>query len=175
MLIDIRNAMNPAFFLPMTAASTLVDTAGMFVWRYMSKPTAPINQWYDKLGLAAYGADIFSLIIAVILAQLITTAIGGAWNPLIFLAVIVGVQMAHDIGFGTLLVPNFPAGKNVLMDLMKQYVGIKGAGGILVVDAIYCILAALLTMIFAGLPAGVSWITLMVTLYTTMFILYTRP
>ena len=174
-LIDIRSVTNPRFWLPLAAAACLVDTAGLFVWRYTSTPTAPINKWYDRYGLSAYGADILSMIIGVILTQLVTTLIGGPWNPLIFCAVAVAIQMTHDIGFANLIVPAVPKGRNSIMDLMNEYAHIQWPQGILIVDAIYMILTSLITMALASIDPSVSWITLMITLYTTMYVLYTKP
>jgi len=49
----------------------------------------------------------------------------------------------------------------------------KGAGYILLVDAIYMILTALIAMLLSSF--GGEWPLLMVTLYVTMYILYTVP
>jgi hypothetical protein len=173
-LTDIRSVTNPRFWLAIAAAACVVDTAGLFVWRYTSRPTAPINKWYDRYGLAAYGADILSIIIGVILTQLVTTAIGGPWNPLIFCAVSVGIQMIHDVTFAAVIVPAVPKGRNSIMDLMNEYANIDFPQGILIVDAIYMILTSLITMGLASIDPSVSWITLIVTLYTTMYVLYTK-
>lgn len=175
MLPDIRNAFDTNLYLPILAASSLVDTAGLFVWRYTSKPDAPINKWYDRFGLSAYTADVLSIALGVVLTQLLTTWIGGAWNPWFFCAMSVVVQMAHDLLFGNLIVPLFPKGHNSIMDLMKEYVKIDFPAGILIVDAIYMILASGLTMSFASVPPFYSWFVLLWTLYSTMYVLYTRP
>jgi len=174
LLTDIRNAMDPRIWLAIAAGACVVDTTGLFVWRYATESTSAINTWYDRFGLSAYGADILSIMIGIILAQLVTTAIGGPWNPVLFCGVAVGIQMIHDIVFAALIVPAVPLHHNAIMDLMKQYVKISGGGAILVVDAIYMILASLLTMALVSQKQGVAWITLIVTLYVTMYILYTR-
>ena len=174
LLADIRNAMDPRFWLAIAAGACVVDTAGLFVWRYLTEATSPINIWYDRFGLSAYGADILSIIIGIILTQLVTTAIGGPWNPVLFCGVAVGIQMIHDIVFATLIVPAVPQHRNSIMDLMKEYVNIPGGAAILVVDAIYMILASLLAMVLVSQKAGIAWITLIVTLYVTMYILYTK-
>jgi len=175
LLPDIRNAMDPRTWLSIAAAACLVNTAGLFVWRYTATPTGPTNTWYDRFGLAAYGTDILSIIIGIILAQLVATAMGGPWNPVLFCGIAVAVQMIHDIVFGLLVVPAVPRGRNAIMDLMRSYSTMSGAGGILVVDAIYMILTALIAMLLVAAKPGVGWITLIVTLYITMYILYTRP
>jgi len=175
MLRDIRDINNTSLYLPILTASSIVDTAGLFVWRYTSKPDSPINKWYDGFGLSAYTADVLSIALGVVLTQILTTWIGGAWSPMFFCAISVVIQMAHDLFFGNVVVPMIPKGHNTIMDLMKEYVKIKFPAGILIVDAIYMICASLLTMFFASVPVSYSWFSLLWTIYITMYVLYTRP
>lgn len=174
-LPDIRNYLDSSLYLPILTASSIVDTAGLFVWRYTSLPNAPINRWYDNFGLAAYSADVLSIMLGIVLTQLLTTWIGGAWNPLFFCGMAVVIQLAHDLFFGSIVVPLIPKGHNSIMDLMKDYVKIKFPQGILIVDAIYMISASLITMKLAELPSFYSWFSLLWTWYTTMYVLYTKP
>lgn len=177
LLSDIRSVINSRIWLPLVTSACLVDTVGLFGWRYGlggATATGPINTWYDRFGLVAYGADILSMIIAIILTQLVTGFLGGSWNPLVFCAVAVVIQMAHDIFFSAVVVPAIPKGRNTIIDLMHRYATMKGAGGILVVDAIYMILTALGTMALASMNPSVSWMTLLVTLYATMYVLHTK-
>lgn len=177
MLRDIRSVGNPKSWLPIVAAACVVDTVGLFGWRYGlggATATGPINTWYDRFGLAAYGADVLSMIIGIVLTQLITSRIGGPWSPFMFCGVAVVIQMIHDIVFAAAVVPAVPRGRNAIMDLMHKYSTMEGAGGILVVDAIYMILTALGAMALASLDPSVSWMTLLITLYATMYVLYTR-
>jgi hypothetical protein len=170
-LKDIRNPSNLSFLLPILAASTVVDTAGIFIWKRV-RPDHPIQRWYRELGLTAYIADILSLAIAVVLSQFITSRIGGPWNPLIFLAVGVGIQMFHDLLFAKVILPALPRGYNKVVDIMKEYVNIPSSAGILLVDASYVILASLGAMYLAGLPHGWSILALLVWLYVGMFVLH---
>ena len=175
MLPDIRDFTNTNLYLPILTASSIVDTVGLFVWRYTSKPDAPINKWYDRFGLSAYTADVLSIALGVVLTQLVTSWVGGAWSVGFFCFVAVLIQMAHDLFFGNVVVPLIPKGHNTIMDLMKEYVKIKNPGGILIVDAIYMIIASLLTMQLASLSPFYSWFSLLWCIYITMYVLYTRP
>lgn len=175
MLPDIRNPLDTSLFGPIVAAASVVDTLGLFVWRYTSEPKAPINRWYDDFGVAAYTADILSIVLGLVLTQLLSSYIGGAWNPALFCGLSVIVQLAHDLFFGNVVVPLFPKGHNRVMDLMKDYVKIKFPAGILIVDAVYMIAASLLTMFFAKMGSFTTWFTLAWTLYIGMYVLYTRP
>jgi hypothetical protein len=168
MFTDIRTLTDP---LPIIAAACLVDTAGLFVWRYTANRDGPINKWYNQFGLAAYGADVLSMIIGILLTQYVAIRIGGSWNPVLFCAIAVAIQMAHDIFFSSVIVPAVPIGHNAIMDLMREYATMEGAGYILLVDAIYMILTALIAMVLV--KTGGGWPLLVVTLYATMYILYT--
>jgi len=172
LLKDIRNP--EKYLLQIFAAATLVDTAGIFIWKRLS-PHSPINKWYSQLELTAYSADILSLMIALVLAQFITHLIGGSWNPVFFLMVAVGIQMFHDLFFSKIILPNLPTGKNTVVDIMKEYVNIPLSAGILLVDMSYVVLASLLAMWLAGKSSSYSVLLLVVWLYVGMFVLYDRP
>lgn len=171
MFTDIRDIRDIRSWLPIVAAACLVDTAGLFVWRYTAETDGPVNTWYDQFGLTAYVADITSMVIGIMLTQFVVTWIGGSWNPFLFCAVAVLIQLIHDVVFGNVIVPAIPTGHNAVMDLMKRYATMSGAGYVLLVDAIYMILTALIAM---SLTTKQAWPILAVTLYATTYILYTK-
>ena len=82
--------------------------------------------------------------------------------------------MVHDLFFANVVVPAVPKGRNSVIDLMTEYTHIDFPQDILIVDAIYMILASLITMALSSVNSSISWITLLITLYTTMYILYTK-
>lgn len=171
MLTDIRDMYDIRWWLPIVTAACLVDTVGLFVWRYTAEPDGPVNTWYDQFGLTAYVADITSMVIGIILTQIVVTAIGGPWNPVLFCVVAVVIQLVHDVVFGNVIVPAIPTGHNTVIDLMKRYATMEGAGYVLLVDAIYMILTALIAM---SLTTKQAWPLLIITLYVTTYILYTQ-
>jgi len=173
-LANIGNPSNLKVLLPILASSTIIDTVGIFIWKTLPVDS-PINKWYSQLELIAYGADILSLVIAIVLAQCIYTFFKLSWNPLTFMVIILCVQIFHDIFFAKVILPNLRKGDNEVVDVMKEYVNMKFSAGILIVDAIYCILAALGAMILTNLPQGISVLLLAVWLYVGMFVLKTRP
>jgi hypothetical protein len=174
MLPDIRNFMNPRIYLPIFTSAAVVDTLGLFVWKYTSPASSPIQKWYNQFGLTAYMIDVLSIMLGVVLTQIATFTMGGAWSPLVFCGTSVVIQMMHDLFFGLVAVPLMPQGHNAVMDLMKEYVKIKNAGGILIVDAIYMICASLLTMLLYSAHPWITWFVLLWTLYITGYLLYTR-
>lgn len=172
MLKDIRFYKDPQLLFAIVTAAAVVDTAGLFIWKQYPR-TAAISQWYDKFGLIAYMLDVTSMVIGTVLAQFATSYIGGPWSPLLFCAAAVVIQVAHDLFFALAVVPNVQ--NNDIMDLMKSYTGDSTSWLILVVDAIYMILTALLAMVLYSQKMWVSGVLLCFTLYVTGYAMVAHP
>jgi hypothetical protein len=170
MLKDIRFFKDVRLLFVIGVAACVVDTAGLFVWKQYPR-SAVISRWYDQFGLLAYVIDVASMIIGVVLTQFATAYIGGPWNPALFCGVAVLIQQVHDIFFAAVVVPAVRKGTNDVMDLMHEYTTMTGAGGVLVVDALYMILTSLLAMVLYGQKTWVSAVTLVMTLYVTGYAL----
>jgi hypothetical protein len=171
---DIRKFSDPRILVAIITAAAAVDTLGMFVWRYTAEPAGPINTWYDKFGVAAYIIDVLSIIIGMVLAQLVSSVIGGPFNLVAFLIIVVAIQMTHDIFFSQIVVPFIPAGHNSIIDLMKTYSTMRGAGWVLGVDAGYMVATTLGALTLLEFPQHITWFTLLSVLYTTGYILFTH-
>ena len=172
---DIRKFWDSRILLAIVASAMAVDTLGLFIWRYTSEPDAPITKWYDRYQGVAYAADVLSMVIGVVLAQIIASAIGGPFNLVAFLIIVVTVQMTHDLFFSQVVVPMVPHGRNSIIDLMLEYSTMKGVGWVLVVDALYMIAVTLSTLILLELPPYMTWFKIIGFGYVTCYILYTRP
>jgi hypothetical protein len=171
---DIRKFWDARTLLAIVASAIAVDTIGMFVWRYTAERDGPINTWYDEFGLVAYILDVLSIVIGMILAQIVASAIGGPFNLVAFLVIVVAIQMAHDIFFSQVVVPLIPPGHNSIIDLMFTYGTMKGAEWVLVVDALYMIATTASTLALLEMPPYVSWFKIIGWLYVTGYILFTR-
>jgi len=176
-LPDISNWRDPTLFATIIISVLIVDTIVLFFTRYFPDTLGkPLNQWYDQFQLSAVISDVGIIVIGFVLAQLLYTyffAPTHGWNVWIFLALLVGVQVLHDLFFYFAVIQPIPKGHNEMMDTMKAYS--KGAGPmILVGDALLMLASAAMTMalkdqsiqtlMFAGL--GVA--------YTIPYILTTR-
>jgi hypothetical protein len=176
-LPNISNWKDPMLFATIVIAVTIVDTIVLFFTRYFPDTLGePLNKWYDQFQLSAVVSDVGIIVIGFVLAQLIYTqffAPTHGWNVWIFLAVLVGVQLLHDLFFYFAVIQPIPKGHNEMMDVMKSYT--KGAGSmILVGDALLMLASAAVamalkdqsipTLLFAGLGAA----------YTIPYILTTR-
>jgi hypothetical protein len=168
-LQDIRNFQDVRLLFAIGVAACVVDTAGLFLFRTYSKD-ASISKWYDNFGLVAYMLDVTSIIIGVLIAQQLYPLVSRSWSPLLFCAVVVFVQQVHDIVFGLFVVPNVE--KNRIFDLLQTYVSNSESWKILIVDAVFVVLASLLAMVLYGQKTWVSIYTLIITLYITGYALY---
>jgi len=176
-LPDISNWRDPTLFATIVISVLIVDTIVLFFTRYFPDTLGkPLNQWYDQFQLSAVISDVGIIVIGFVLAQVLYTyffAPTYGWNVWIFLALLVGVQVLHDLFFYFAVIQPIPKGHNEMMDTMKAYS--KGAGSmILVGDALLMLASAAMTMalkdqsiptlMFAGLGAA----------YTIPYILTTR-
>jgi hypothetical protein len=94
-------------------------------------PTGALKLWYDKFGVAAVAADVFSLMLGVLLATfLFPTAYG---FQLVLAAVL--VQVLHDILFYVIVILGLPQGQNSMIDVFKTYAN-EGRWTILLADAL---------------------------------------
>uniref|UniRef100_A0A6C0HKE9 Uncharacterized protein n=1 Tax=viral metagenome TaxID=1070528 RepID=A0A6C0HKE9_9ZZZZ len=169
LLQDIRNFEDIHVIFAAFVAACVVDTAGLFVWRQYPKE-ASISKWYDRFGLVAYMLDVTSIVIGILLAQVAYGFVSKSWSPALFCAIAIVIQQVHDLAFSQLLVPNVQ--KNHIFDVMKTYVGNSESWKVLIVDAVYMVLASLLTMYLAGEKTWVSASLLVTTLYVTGYALY---
>lgn len=76
--------------------------------------------WYEKYRLSAVIADVFILVIGMIITRWIFTKYNLKYTLIRFLSIILIVQIVHDILF-YLFFKNIPIGKNNMLDLFKKY------------------------------------------------------
>jgi hypothetical protein len=95
------------------------------------------------------------------------------WNPLIFLALLVGIQLVHDILFYIAVILPIPVGHNQVIDLFKKYsrAGPKIIGG----DALLMLGSALVAFYYKSEPTHVAVTASVFALYNATYILYTKP
>jgi hypothetical protein len=146
-IFEFRDVSHIPYFL---AAILLVDVVTIFLTRYFPEKVGgeSLNDWYDKFGLEGVIADILIILIGFILAQYIYSTYVAptyGWNPLLFIALLVGIQLVHDVVFYHGVIKQMPAGMNEMMDTYKKYAQENGAT-ILLGDAFMMIGSAALAL-----------------------------
>ena len=174
--MGITNFTTTADWFYIVPAAILVDTVVIFLTKYAGpRPyfkVDALDEWYKRFGLAAVGADVLSLLIGIAAARYIYTALNLKPSLLLFLLVVVLFQLCHDIFFYVAVITKLPSGKNEMIDVFKAY-GQENGGKILVADALMMIATALVSVTLKSIPNHITVSTLLLTLYSLCFILYT--
>lgn len=173
--MDISNANNTNDLLFITTAAIVVDVVVIFLVKYAGRsPTfgvKALNEWYSRFGVFAVGADVLSLIIGVVAARYIYSALFTSWNPFMFILIVVLFQLFHDLFFYLTTVIRLPRGENAMIDVFQDYAKENGAA-ILLSDAAMMIGTVVVAMGLKSLPTHVTTSTLIVTLYSLCYILF---
>jgi len=139
--------------------------------------TMALNDWYERFGIFAVGADVMSLMIGVVAARFLYTYFFKSvmdWSPLYFMLCVVLFQLFHDLLFYFTTIKGLPRGYNEMIDVFQDYAKENGAK-ILVADALMVIATAGGAMYLKSIPLHFVFIGLLVLLYALCFILFTAP
>jgi len=151
-------------YLALLNAALITDLFVIFLVLIGYIQSKTLKEWYHKFGLAAFLADVLSLMIGFIIAHILYPFLFKTYNLFYFLSLVVLVQLTHDILFGT-FINNFK-GKSDIIGVFKGYIRELGPI-ILVADALMVISTTLLQKMLA--PYKEANIILVV------FLLYLSP
>jgi hypothetical protein len=155
----------------------IIDILVIFIARfYPDFFGKSINVWYDNFHLLAVIADVFIIAIGFLVARYIYAAwLAPTYGfvPMYFLALLLSVQLVHDILFYVGVIRPIPYGHNEMIDVFKDYAKENG-WKILLADAGMVAGAAGLAMVLKEQPAHVSVALGLLSVYTLPYILFTR-
>lgn len=155
------------------AATLSLDTFVLFLVRYLDVGGKSLNKWYDRFGLSAVLCDVSAIVIGFLLAQVVYPFIFSTYSLPLYLALVVVVQMIHDLFFYVFAIRPFPTGHNQMMDVFKEYAAEKG-GRILIGDAGLMLGSAAFMELYRSLsPIGGGFLGIF-SIYCLTYILYTK-
>jgi hypothetical protein len=176
MITNITNYRNTGDWFYLVTATLLVDLVVIFLAKYPGPNTmmkvGALNEWYDKFGIAAVGSDVLSILIVTMLTRYIYTGLGFK-GPLWFMAILLLLQIAHDIFFYLAVILPIPKGHNAMIDVFKTYATENGFK-ILVADSLMMISAVTAASILKGMDYHWTVATSFITLYSLCYVIYTR-
>jgi hypothetical protein len=178
MLENITNYKNLGDWFYLIPAAFVVDFIVVITSKYpgktplFSQPNIALNEWYNRFGIAAVGADVLSALIGIMVARYIYTYLG-LKGPWLFLLVIILFQLCHDLFFYFFVILPIPQGHNQMIDVFKAY-GKETGPQILVADALILIGTALIGSFLKSIPDHYTVATSFVTLYSLCYALYTK-
>jgi hypothetical protein len=119
------------------AAILLVDVIVICIARFTGLFGTVINVWYDRFGLSAVLADVGIIFLGFIVGRWIYTKYirpRYGWDAWIFTALMIVIQMVHDVLFYVDVIKPLAPGDNGMIDVMKDY-SLAGGWKILIADA----------------------------------------
>jgi uncharacterized protein YacL len=170
---DISKFTKISDYLPILNGSIFADILILLILYYTPFFNSKyLKKWYETYRLSAVIADVFILVIGMIITRFVYYYIFNVFNPIHFLLLLVVIQIIHDILFYLFFI-NVPRGINKMLDLFKDYsseVSAKAIAG----DSFMIIIAGLASMIFANYNNNINIISLIIMIYLIPYILYTK-
>ena len=121
-----------------------------------------LRNYYAQLGMTAVALDVTSLLWGVLLAQRLTS------DCVDQMAAAVAIQLVHDISFGLWLKTS--SIQSPTFDLFRKYAAEHGTS-IIKVDAVFMIVAVVLSHVFRNLSPGDNALLGTMALYTHLLFL----
>jgi len=131
-----------------------------------------VNTWYERFGFGAFVSDVGSICFGIFLSLTLFYYVfpKNSFTLFNFMASLVGIQLVHDLLLA-LVIREYPARSNRMMDVFKSYVNENGFK-ILLVDACMMILSALFIYYFVTLDNIVIYTLLAFSLYFAQYLIY---
>ena len=167
------NFLNDSELLPIVTANLWVDLVIIFIAMsgliYTGKT---LKLWYKKYRLSAIIADMFSIILGMILLRYIVYKLNIKVNLFTFILLGIGLCIIHDILF-YLLFKNIPKGSNHMLDFFKDYAKDLGSTAI-IGDVILVINAIILSALLNTKSKKTNIISLFIGIYLIPYIIYMK-
>jgi hypothetical protein len=126
--------------------------------------------WYNQYSLGAVIADVFIIVIGIIIARFIYPFLFDTFSLWKFILLTVFIQIIHDILFYT-FVTMVPRGKSKILDVFKDY-GIENGYKAIVFDSIMMILSILFATYFKNLSLNVNILLLIGLVYIIPYFIF---
>lgn len=165
------------YFPQILVSVLIVDLIVIFMVRYFPNFWgSTINIWYDKFGLGAVIADVLIIVLGFMIAQYVYKNYiqsDKEFNPYIFAALLVAVQVIHDMLFYFGVILPIPEGHNAMMDVFKTYAE-KGGLKVVAADTGMMLGSAAIASILAAAPKEATLFSGVLAAYAVPFILTTK-
>ena len=117
---NIANFHNVNDYLPMLNAVLATDLFVILLLNTKIIKSHVLREWYVKYNLSAVIADVFIILIGLIITRAIYYYVFDTFSIIKFIFLAVTVQIIHDVLFYVLF-SNIPRGINKMLDTFKDY------------------------------------------------------
>lgn len=164
------------YFPQILVSVLIVDLIVIFLVRYFPGFWgSTINVWYDRFGLGAVIADVLIIVLGFMLAQFVYKNYvkpSQGWNPLLFGALLVFIQVVHDLLFYFAVILPIPKGHNGMIDVFKTYAD-RGGSKVIAADTAMMIGSFGIASLLAGAAPAATMFSGALAAYAVPFILTT--
>lgn len=109
-----------------------------------------LNMYFDTFGIEGYLANLALIILLFQVSRwgytsFYNVAGSKAWSPFVFICILVGIQLVHDLIFYHGAINVLPSGRNEMIDVLKKYAkenGARALGG----HSVFLVVVAVLAM-----------------------------
>ena len=165
--------LNTSEYLPILTANIMADLVVIFMnFNKIAFNNKELTGWYKKYRLSAMIADILIGVIYMLIARYMIYIF--KWNIGLtgYAALAVAVQMILDYAF-YLFFSIVPKGANNMLDYFKEYAKSAKLGAIFG-DSVLVIIAVILSAIFNAHGFDYNIVMLILSVYLSPFIVYTK-
>lgn len=170
MFKNIANFGNTNDYLPLLNGVLITDLFVIFLSNIRVIDSSVLRKWYAQYNLSAVIADVFIILIALIIARAVYYRIFDTFSITRFIMVAVAVQVIHDLLFAVLF-QNVPRGVNRMLDTFKDYAAEVSYKAVLS-DSAMIVFACLIASYLANKSANANIIVLIVFVYLLPYLLY---
>jgi hypothetical protein len=170
MFKNISNFNNVNDYLYILNAAIIVDLIVIYLLNIHYIKSYSLKKWYKLFGLSAFIADVFSIIIGVILARIFYYMIFKKFNLILFIILAVMIQLIHDLSFYKFF-STLKKGTNKMLDVFKEYAN-EMSYKILIADAEMIISTCIIASLLANFSININIFLFIVLLYLAQYFIY---
>lgn len=174
---DISNYKEVSDLYPMASGTLLAMNIAIGAGRFGGLGGFSFNTYFDTFGLEGVLANMCLVLIMIQLARFVYTTFynaGGTkpWSPLVFVCILIGAQVAHDLLFYYGAIKMIPTGQNEMIDVLKRYADENGSRA-LYGHSLFLIIVSVAAMILKETSVITSFVVVNILLYLLPFVITT--
>jgi hypothetical protein len=170
MLKPIHSFRNIGDYLPIFNGVIITDLLVIVLTLMGLINSKILLKWYRDYNISAVIADVFIIVIGIIIARFFYPYIFAEYSLIKFIFLVLCVQIIHDILF-YIFVSSVPRGKSKILDVFKDY-GTENSYKAIIADSMMMITAVLLASWFKSFTFNTNIIILIVSIYLTPYLVY---
>ena len=170
MFKNISNFYNVNDYLYILNAAIIVDLIVIYLLNINYIKSYSLKKWYKLFSLSAFIADVFSIMIGIILTKIFYHMIFKQFNLLLFIIIAVIIQLIHDLTFYKFF-SSIKKGTNKMLDVFNEYAK-EMSYHILIADAEMIISTCIIASLLANFSISINIFLFIVLFYLAQYFIY---